>query len=229
MPTSAAAAASTAGAAVAPDAAAAGQAPTRSEFLVVPAGAAKAGAVRIVRTDETAPTVTSSLPGAASGTAAPAAAPTAVTTAPAPAAPPVPVPLAAQVAKPLFTLSGAKAGEHVLTINVTPENLGPLTVRAHVTGDNIRVELFAPTDLARDALRAILPDLRRDLAGSTLNAQLDVSSQNSSGDPRASDAGRGRDQRPPPGRPPGSDGDEPPPHPPRSSSSTSSSTIDVMA
>ena len=73
----------------------------------------------------------------------------------------------------------------MLTISVSPDNLGPVTVRAHVNGDNIRVELFAPTDLARDALRAILPDLRRDLSGGGLNAHLDLSAHDSPSDPSA--------------------------------------------
>jgi flagellar hook-length control protein FliK len=75
-------------------------------------------------------------------------------------------------------LANATPGEHTLTINVAPDNLGPVTVRAHVTGEGLRVELFAPTDMARDALRAILPDLRRDLSGQGMHANLDLSSQN---------------------------------------------------
>ena len=65
-----------------------------------------------------------------------------------------------------------------MTITVTPDNLGPVTVRAHVTADGMRVQLFAPTDAGRDALRAVLPDLRRDLAGAGINSSLDLSSQN---------------------------------------------------
>ncbi len=42
----------------------------------------------------------------------------------------------------------------------------------------MRVELFAPTDAGRDALRAILPDLRRDLSSTGLTGTLDLSSQN---------------------------------------------------
>ncbi|KFF61075.1 hypothetical protein JF66_00345 [Cryobacterium sp. MLB-32] len=124
----------------------AGTAP-RTDFLIRPTGATAAEAVTIVQADAAA-SASTSLAAAAVGPAAPAAlgapmAPAAIVT---PTAAAVPVPLTTQVAKPLFTLSGVKPGEHVLTITVTPENLGPLTVRAHVTGDNIRVELFAPTD-----------------------------------------------------------------------------------
>lgn len=65
-----------------------------------------------------------------------------------------------------------------MTVHVTPDALGPVTVRAHVGADGVRVELFAPTDTGRDALRAILPDLRRDLSGAGLTGSLDLSSQN---------------------------------------------------
>ncbi len=65
-----------------------------------------------------------------------------------------------------------------MTVHVTPDALGPVTVRAHVGADGVRVELFAPTDGGRDALRAILPELRRDLTGAGLSGTLDLSSQN---------------------------------------------------
>ena len=88
-----------------------------------------------------------------------------------------PVPFAGQVLTPVINLARAPHGDHVVTVTVTPENLGPVTVRAHVGPDGVRVELFAPLDVGRDALRAILPDLRRDLAATGLQAQLDVSAQ----------------------------------------------------
>ncbi|TFD80774.1 flagellar hook-length control protein FliK, partial [Cryobacterium fucosi] len=125
-------------------------------------------------------------------TATPTATPVAAAAAPAPAAPTPAAPLATQVARPLFSLAGAANGDHVLTISVSPDNLGPVTVRAHVNGDNIRVELFAPTDLARDALRAILPDLRRDLSGGGLTAHLDLSGNDSPSDPSANRQDRQR-------------------------------------
>lgn len=92
------------------------------------------------------------------------------------------VPFATQVASPVFTLSAAGPGEHVLTVNVSPDNLGPVTVRAHVSGDGIRVELFAPNEAGREALRGILPELRRDLAGSGMSASLDLSEGNQAPD-----------------------------------------------
>jgi flagellar hook-length control protein FliK len=107
----------------------------------------------------------------ASPTTASASAPA---TAPANAAPDLP----AQLSRPLFTLASAGRGEHVMTVHVTPEALGPVTVRAHVGAAGVHVELFAPTDGGREALRSILPDLRRDLSGAGLSGSLDLSSQN---------------------------------------------------
>jgi len=107
---------------------------------------------------------------------APTAAPAPAAPPAAPAAPAQPAPLAAQVAGPMFSLASAGPGQHLVTVTVTPDTLGPVTVRAHVTADHVHVELFAPNDAGRDALRAILPDLRRDLAGSSgLATNLDLS------------------------------------------------------
>ena len=154
--------------------------------------------------------------------------PTPVHGAPATPAAPVPsVPLATQVVRPLFSLAGVKPGEHVLTISVKPDTLGPVTVRAHVTGEGIRVELFAPTDLAREALRAILPDLRRDLAGSGMNTHLDLSSQDQASDPHAA-----RHERTQPDTRNVADDHSDAPNPERTSRTAvfgTSSTIDVMA
>jgi flagellar hook-length control protein FliK len=100
--------------------------------------------------------------------------------APAPAAPPAPPapPLATQLSQPIVALTRAASGEHVVTLSVTPDNLGPVTVRAHVGSQGIRIELFAPNDLGRDALRGIMPELRRDLAGTGMNSNLQLSAQN---------------------------------------------------
>jgi flagellar hook-length control protein FliK len=75
-----------------------------------------------------------------------------------------------------------------MTISVTPDNLGPVIVRAQVSSAGIRVELFAPNDAGREALRTILPDLRRDLAGGGLNSNLSLSSD---GRPAGNGAGYG--------------------------------------
>lgn len=117
--------------------------------------------------------------GAAGATAvaqpAPGTARPTVTAAPVPAQQPA---LQPQLAKPLFTLAGAPHGQHIMTLKVTPEDLGPLTVRAHIDGAGVRIELFAPGDTGREALRGILPELRKELADSGFGATLDLSDQN---------------------------------------------------
>ncbi|WP_171898829.1 flagellar hook-length control protein FliK, partial [Curtobacterium sp. UCD-KPL2560] len=107
--------------------------------------------------------------------------------APAPAA--APAPLAQQLVRPLFTLAHAGHGEHVVTVQVQPDALGPVTVRALVTAHGMHVELFAASDAGREAVRQVLPDLRRD-AGAGVATTLDLSSQNHPGS---------RDDRPAPG------------------------------
>uniref|UniRef100_UPI00190F8865 flagellar hook-length control protein FliK n=1 Tax=Curtobacterium sp. 18060 TaxID=2681408 RepID=UPI00190F8865 len=128
--------------------------------------------------------------------------PTTPTAAPAPvaAAAPVtsqtatPAPLGQQLARPVFSLAQAGPGEHVVTVQVVPDSLGPVTVRAHVTAHGMHVELFAASEAGRDAVRQVLPDLRRDAAGTGLSTTLDLSSQNHPG------TSAGRDERPADGR-----------------------------
>ena len=79
-----------------------------------------------------------------------------------------------QVTAPVIALARSTAGEHSVTLTVSPENLGPVTVRAHISGGGIRLELHAPSDAGRDALRATLTDLRRDLAAAAPGAHLSV-------------------------------------------------------
>ncbi|KAJ8140626.1 hypothetical protein OY671_006188, partial [Metschnikowia pulcherrima] len=95
---------------------------------------------------------------------APAAAGAPAVTAPAAASHPA-QPSHAQVTGPVVRLAEAGDGDHVLTLSVTPENLGPVTVRAHVAGGDSRIELYAPHDTGREASRAIVADSRRDSAG----------------------------------------------------------------
>lgn len=109
---------------------------------------------------------------------APAVPPAAQTAGTAAAAPPLPAAapqLHTQLAKPVFSLLAAGDGEHVMTLKVTPESLGTVTVRAVIGADGVRLELFA-ADAGREAVRAVLPDLRRELAGSGFNASLDLGS-----------------------------------------------------
>ncbi|MPV89717.1 hypothetical protein GB882_13660, partial [Georgenia ruanii] len=85
-----------------------------------------------------------------------------------------PVPFTDQLVGPLARLREAPEGTHVLTVHVTPEDLGPVRVRAHITGEGVRIELLGATDASREALRVALTDLRRDLAATGLNADLQL-------------------------------------------------------
>lgn len=94
------------------------------------------------------------------GSPAPAAA-----ASPTPATPPAAQPpLAPQLTTPLVNLARSGQGEHTLTLRVSPEDLGPVTVKARITGSSVTIELASGTAAGRDALRALLVDLRRDLA-----------------------------------------------------------------
>ena len=110
--------------------------------------------------------------GAVTSTSATTAAP--AVSAPAAPATAQPAPLADQLGARLMTLRGLGTGEHVMSIAVDPEHFGPVRVIAHITPDAVRIELLGATDQSREALRTSLADLRRDLAGSGLNADLSL-------------------------------------------------------
>lgn len=85
--------------------------------------------------------------------------------------------VAAQISPVVVNIVQRPAGTHQLTLTVTPETLGPVTVRAHIgQGGDIRVELVGATDAGRDALRAIVADLRRDLTAAMPTATLSLGS-----------------------------------------------------
>lgn len=99
------------------------------------------------------------------------------------------VPLNLQLSGPVHQLSASGAGEKTLTVNVAPESLGPVTVKANITANGVRIELFAPQDAGREALRAMLTDLRRDLVGlgmSTGSTTLTVSDGEATSTPNSS-------------------------------------------
>lgn len=97
--------------------------------------------------------------------------------------------LAEQVRGPVLDLRNAAPGEHVLTLRIRPEHLGPVQVRAHIGADGVRVELVGATEASREGLRQILGDLRRDLAATGMTGQLSLGDGGSSAD---EDAARGR-------------------------------------
>lgn len=67
-----------------------------------------------------------------------------------------------------------------MTISVVPETLGPVTVRAHLSADGVRIELLATHDAGREGLRSILGELRRDLAAGGMASSLSVGNGNTS-------------------------------------------------
>lgn len=119
-----------------------------------------------------------------------------------------PAKLLPQVSGPLFSLAAGEPGRHVMTLRLSPEDLGPLTVRAHIDGAGVRIELFAPGEAGREAVRSILPELRRGLGESGFGASLDLSEHNAPADAGASGSDA-RDRRPAgsPALPRGSDGE----------------------
>lgn len=140
------------------------------------------------------PTATAYVPGAATLTAPAPAAATPATAAPAPVpAAPAP-PLATQLGVRLGALRHAPLGEHVLTLRVEPESIGPVRVVARIGTDGVRIELAGGTDQASQALRGALADLRRDLAATGMRADLQLA-----GDGPGAQTGRqGADSAPPP-------------------------------
>jgi flagellar hook-length control protein FliK len=178
---------------------------------------------------DSAPTITTTMHQPAP--AAPVNAVAATAAAPEPART-VPAEVAAavrqQLTGPLVKISQTN-GEQILVVQVRPENLGPVTVHAHVRDNAVHVELFAPSDAGRDALAQVSADLRADLQQShSGNTSLNVSSQTA---PSADRDGKPRDGSPaeprtgdrhPTGDTPGQDAQQ---HQPRGSNRL----LDVLA
>lgn len=108
----------------------------------------------------------------------------ATASAPAPAAIPV-----TALAGPILAIRASGVGEHVVSVAITPANLGPVTVRAIVTAEGTRIELIAPSDAARDAVRGVLTDIRRELGDAAGSWRIEVLTGG------ASSAERGGDSR----------------------------------
>lgn len=97
--------------------------------------------------------------------------------------------VAAQVSPAVLNIAQRPAGSHQLTMTVNPDSLGPVTLRAHIgRGGDVQVELVGATDAGRDALRAMVSDLRRDLAAVMPHATLSLGNAAST-DAGASDRG----------------------------------------
>lgn len=133
------------------------------------------GTAAVTAAEETAaavPATHSSVPQLITGDAT-RAAPTAAANAPRPN--PVYPALHRQLIGPITTLVTEANGEKTISINVAPENLGPVTVKAHLGTEGLRLDVSAPTEAGREALRAMLPELRKELAA-TGGGQLNLAS-----------------------------------------------------
>lgn len=101
---------------------------------------------------------TAAAPQAASPVAAPHAAPAHV-------APAVSVQLVAAVGPLKLSADGVQT----LTMMLHPADLGSVQVRAELRDGVVSLQLIGSTDIGREALRAALPDLRRDLLDAGVN------------------------------------------------------------
>jgi flagellar hook-length control protein FliK len=106
-------------------------------------------------------------------------APAAAVAAPAPVAPTLVATtdpsVAQQLQGPLLSLRSAPEGEHVLVVRVSPDHLGPVTVHATVSHGDLTVQLFAATGDAREALKSMMTDLRRDLGAGAAGSATSLS------------------------------------------------------
>ena len=108
---------------------------------------------------------------------------TATTAAAAPAAAPAPPPpVAQQLGRHLAVLHNAPDGSQTMTVVVTPDDLGPVTIAVTVTSGSLDLKLHGASEAGRHALLEALPDLRRDLQGAGLSlSSLEVGT--TTGDP----------------------------------------------
>ncbi|MFJ4158680.1 hypothetical protein [Microbacterium testaceum] len=146
-----------------------------------PAGAAlSAGVTPASQPTEHAPSTPPTV--ATTGVAAAAPVPASVPLAPSPpveiaAATAIQRSIAAQVAPAVVHIAQRAPGVHQVTLTVSPDSTGPVTVRARIgSGGEVRIDLAGATEAGRDALRVMIADLRRDLASVMPHAHLSVGS-----------------------------------------------------
>ena len=113
--------------------------------------------------------------------------------APAPASTPIPV--STQMSAHLSAFRGLADGTYETTIRLNPEELGQVSVRIQVNGGTVSIHAFGASDIAVQALREAMPDLRQDLLRSGLDlvdSQVDQGSA-SFGNDREAASGRSLD------------------------------------
>jgi flagellar hook-length control protein FliK len=111
---------------------------------------------------------------------APAAPGTTVAGAAAPAAPAgSDAPVAAQLGRQIAVLRNAPDGSQTMTVVITPESLGPVTVQVTITDGKLDLTLHGAHATGRHALTEALPELRRELESAGLSFdKLEVDTSN---------------------------------------------------
>jgi flagellar hook-length control protein FliK len=92
----------------------------------------------------------------------------------------------------LSAFRGLADGTYETTIRLNPEELGQVSVRIQVNGGTVSIHAFGASDIAVQALREAMPDLRQDLLRSGLDlvdSQVDQGSA-SFGNDREAASGR---------------------------------------
>lgn len=75
----------------------------------------------------------------------------------------------------LGRLRNVGLGVHQLRLAIKPEAFGPVRVAVHFQADGaVQMQLLAANEAAREQLRQVLGEIRRDLASTGLQAQLDL-------------------------------------------------------
>jgi flagellar hook-length control protein FliK len=76
-------------------------------------------------------------------------------------------------------LRNAPDGSQTMTVVITPESLGPVTVQVTVTDGTLDLTLHGASEAGRHALLDALPELRRELEGAGLSFnKLEVDNTN---------------------------------------------------
>ena len=136
-----------------------------------------------VEMGEGTPTPLDTAPAAGVATAAP------TTTAPVPALPapsinaPRPVHVAHQVATQVAVLATAPNGVHTMTIQITPDNLGPIQVQVTLVDGVVDMSVLTALEVGRDTIAQAAPELRRYLEAVGLtcnNVEVDLDNDQSS-------------------------------------------------
>jgi flagellar hook-length control protein FliK len=88
-------------------------------------------------------------------------------------------PVATQLGRQFAVLRNAPDGSQTMTVVITPETLGPVTVQVTVTDGSLDLTLHGASEAGRHALLDALPELRRELESAGLTfTRLEVDTSN---------------------------------------------------